>query len=983
LDEQPDGREQSTRTLLARALKRARGSLLWEKLWPALATLATALGLFLALSWAGLWIALPPLGRAIGLVVFALIALAAAVPLLLLRIPSESDGLRRLDRGSGEPHRPATAVADEIAANQHDPVARALWRAHVERSLLSARKLKAGWPSPRLALHDPMALRALTLILVVASFFAAGGEHVKRMTAAFDWQGVVSPANFRIDAWVTPPPYTGRPPIMLPGLRPGGAAQNADLAAGPVFVPAGSHIVIRATGKVNFEIVRKGGIEDAAAETRATPPAGTEEHRLVIKDDGSVALRGVASSDLTWTFSAIPDRAPTIELIKDPERQTRGAVRLDYKMDDDYGVVGAQATFELKDKAPADKPRHPLFTAPDFALTLPQARTRSGAAQTTRDITEHAWAGAEVVMTLVARDEAGNEGRSEPHELTLPQRIFVKPVARALIEQRRILALDGDARPLVLTALEALSIAPERFTPEVGIYLGLRSIYHNLDHAKTDDELRDVVARMWEMALQIEDGNVSQAEQALRQAQEALRLALERGASDEELKKLMQDLRAAMDKFMQALAEEMRKNPQQLARPLDKNTRTLNQQDLKSMLDRLEALARSGNKDAARQLLDQMQSMLENLQMARPGAQGEEGDDDMMSALDELGDMIRKQQQLRDKTYKEGQDSRGDRNQRGGKGKQQMGDLRQDQQALKDRLNKLLEQLRQRGLGNPDQGQKGEGEKGQGGEMDELGGAGDAMGQAEGELGRAGTGPADAEERAGHGSGSGPARPQRPPARRAKHRSARPAAAWPRLWRRRYRESAGRDRRPKGAAHSGRAAQAFRREHPPADRTRLYRATAEGFLGTGWRFVWIRAIVPEPHLSALHQRFAHSAFNLIKREWFGDDVVHQRVQPVRAFALIRVAGHQYDRDIRMMPSSGKRQGNAVHQRHLDVGQQQIEFAVLPVQCRECRRAIRCLDQFVAVVGERARDQAANVVVIFGNQNFRHRSISLRRPRPGN
>src|SRR5471030_1449387 len=231
-------------------------------------------------------------------------------------------------------------------------------------------------------------------------------------------------------------------------------------------------------------------------------------------------------------------------------------------------------------------------------------------------------------------------------------------------------------RPLVLAALDALTIAPERFTPEVGIYLGLRAIYHDLGYAKTDDDLRDVVARMWDMALQLEDGNVSQAEQAMRQAQDALRQALERGASDEELKKLMEDLRAAMDKFMQALAEEMRKNPQQLARPLDKNTRMLNQQDLKSMLDRLEALARSGNKDAARQLLDQMQSMLENLQMARPGAQGDEGDDDMMSSLDELGDMIRKQQQLRDKTYKEGQDSRGDRNQQQrGQGQQQLGDL--------------------------------------------------------------------------------------------------------------------------------------------------------------------------------------------------------------------------------------------------------------------------------------------------------------------
>jgi uncharacterized protein (TIGR02302 family) len=741
LDEQPDGRVQSTRVLLARALKRARGSLLWERLWPALATLATVAGLFLALSWAGLWIVLPPLARAAGLVVFGILTLAAMVPLLMLRVPSESDGLRRLDRTSGESHRPATAIGDELAANSRDPVAQALWRAHVERALLSASKLKAGWPQPNLSLRDPMALRALILMLVVASFFAASGERVNRVTAAFDWTGVVAPANFRIDAWVTPPVYTGRPPVMLPGLRPGETAQ----AIAPVTVPAGSQVVVRATGKVNFEIVRKGGVEDAPPDAHPVSlPAGTEERRLVVKEDGSASVHGVLGTDLTWNFIAVPDRAPTIELIKDPERQARGALRLDYKMDDDYGVVEARAKFEIKDQAGADKPKRPLYTAPDFALTLPQARTRSGAAQTTRDLTEHAWVGAEVTMTLVARDEAGNEGHSEPRDVTLPQRIFVKPLARALIEQRRVLALDGDARPTVLTALDALSIAPERFTPETGIYLGLRAIYHDLDHARSDDDLREVVGRLWEMALQIEDGNVSQAEQALRQAQDALRQALERGATDEELKKLMDNLRAAMDKFLQALAEEMRKNPQQLARPLDKNTRMLSQQDLKSMLDRMEQMARSGNKDAARELLDQMQSMLENLQMARPGAQGEDGDDDMMSALDELGDMIRKQQQLRDKTFKQGQDQRrdsqrGQRGQRGQQGQQQLGDLKQDQQALKDRLNKLLEQLRQRGMGQGEKGEKGQGDKGQGdkgnADMDQLGSAGDAMGEAEGALG--------------------------------------------------------------------------------------------------------------------------------------------------------------------------------------------------------------------------------------------------------
>ncbi|HEX5210878.1 MAG TPA: TIGR02302 family protein [Pseudolabrys sp.] len=730
LNEQPEQQHQPTRRLLAQALQRARGSLLWERLWPALAVLVTSLGLFLAFSWAGLWLVLPPLARAIGLVFFLIVTAIATTPLALLRLPSAAEGLRRLDRNSGQEHRPATSVIDQIAANQHDPVAQALWRAHVERALLSARKLRAGWPKPRLARRDPMALRALVLILGVVTFFAAGGERWKRVTAAFDWHGVVAPANFRIDAWVTPPNYTGKPPVMLAGLRPG----EATPATAPIAVPAGSELVIRSSGNVHFDVARKGDIEPVAQDTHAALPAGSQERRFTIKGDGSATLQGIGGGDLAWAFIAIPDRAPTIDLLHDPERQARGALRLDYRMTDDYGVVEAHAEFALKDDdAPAGA--HPLFNAPEFPLTLPQARTRAGVAQTTRDLTEHPWAGAQVEITLVARDEAGNLGRSGTTEYTLPERIFVKPVARALIEQRRLLALDAGAKPAVLAALDALVIAPEKFTPEVPVYLGLRAIYFDLANAKTDDQLRDVVARMWDMATHLEDGNVSQAEQALRQAQDALRQALERGASDEEIKKLMEQLRAAMDKYLQALAEEMRKNPQQLTRPLDRNTRMLTERDFKSMLDRLENLARSGNKDAARRLLDEMQSMLENLQMARPGAQGDDGDDDMMSALDELGDMIRKQQQLRDKTYKQGQDSRRNHQQQGD-GQQQLGDLRKDQQALRDRLNKLLDQLRQRGLGNPKQ-QQGQGQKGQGdGEMGQLGSAGEAMGEAEGELGQ-------------------------------------------------------------------------------------------------------------------------------------------------------------------------------------------------------------------------------------------------------
>jgi hypothetical protein len=57
-----------------------------------------------------------------------------------------------------------------------------------------------------------------------------------------------------------------------------------------------------------------------------------------------------------------------------------------------------------------------------------------------------------------------------------------------------------------------------------------------------------------------------------------------------------------------------------------------------------------------------------------------------------------------------------------------MGELRQDQQALREQLNKLLEELKKKGLTQPGQ----QGDKGEG---DPLGRAGEAMGDAQGALG--------------------------------------------------------------------------------------------------------------------------------------------------------------------------------------------------------------------------------------------------------
>lgn len=732
------------RLQLTQALQRAQYAIAWERAWPVLARFLTVVGLFLVVSWAGLWLALPFIARAAGAGLFLLLALGALFPLTRFRWPTREEGLSRLDRGTGIRHRPATALTDTLATK--DPVAQALWQEQRERTLASIKRIRAGVPSPRLAIHDPWALRALVMVMMAAAYFAAGDERAMRIAAAFDWNGVMAPANVRVDAWVTPPVYTGKPPVIL-------SAANRDAASpdsGPLSVPAGSTLLVRSSGGA-IDVVIGGGLSEIAPSEQA--PKGTNERQFKIATDGTARVRAPAGQP-QWRFSATPDRAPNISLAKDPERQARGSLQMSYKLEDDYGVTEARAQFAARtgdalkegnkeaDKAGARAEPRPLFEPPQFALVLPNARTRNGVGQTVKDLSEDPYAGADVTLTLTAKDEAGNEGKSEPFNMRLPERLFTKPLARALIEQRRILALDANQNSQVYAALDALMIAPELFTPEAGHYLGLYSVARQLEAARTDVAMREVVASLWALAVTIEDGKITDVDKALRAAQEALKQALERGASDEEIKKLTDNLRAALDNFLRQLAEQLRSNPQQLARPLDPNTKMLSQQDLKSMLDRLERLSRSGDKDAARQLLEQLQQMLENLQMAQPG---QSGDNDMEQALNELGDMIRKQQQLRDKTFKQGQDSRRDR-MRGKQGDQDMGDLQQDQQGLRDRLKKLQEELAKRGMAPGQRGEKGQrgqqpGQQGQPGQgeqgdgEDGLDQADSAMGDASGRLG--------------------------------------------------------------------------------------------------------------------------------------------------------------------------------------------------------------------------------------------------------
>jgi len=677
-----DGRDDASPTL-ERLVRRSLAALAVERLSRVAAGLATLFLVFLAVSFSGLWLEIGATGRALGVGAFVVAALWIVGRGLVAGTPRRREALARLDATPGALHRPAASLEDTLAGEAPDPATRALWALHRNRLERKLTSIEVAPPDPGLPQRDPFALRAAALVAAVAAAFVAGPDRAARLLSAFDWEsGPAAASSARVDAWFEPPAYTGRPPIVLPQRAEGPSAQ--------LSVPVNATLVVRSFGARGAAAANGGLAPVEGGKQRQA--SGEAEERFKLTGDAAIALRGAGE----FLIQAIPDRAPTIEITQPPRNNARGTMTLGFRTDDDYGVVAAEAVAALPAAA---RPSRSLYPPPRLALPVPPTRGGLGESKATLDFSDHPWAGARVALTLVAHDEGGNDGFSAPLDVTLPERRFSKPLARALAEQRRNLALDPDHHARVRTAIDALSLGSALFETPSSVFLGLETAKGRLETARDDADLREVADLIWAMALSLEEGDVSQAERDLRAAQKELREALARGASEEEIAKLTQDLRAALENFLNGLGQKNGKNAERAA-PQPGDQRMLTEDDLNSMLSEIEKAERSGDLAEAQRLLDDLQDVLENLRPAQAGRSDPRARE-MARALDELDKLTREEQQLRDETNR-GQQSGGEPR-RGGKGQSSASDeTRARQKSLRDRLEREQERLRRSGEGSPD-----------------------------------------------------------------------------------------------------------------------------------------------------------------------------------------------------------------------------------------------------------------------------------------
>jgi uncharacterized protein (TIGR02302 family) len=722
-----------------------------ERFWTQFAPVLSVIAAFAAFSWFGGFMYLQPLARPVVVAAFAALLLYSLWRLRRVDTVSEQSAAGRLDRESGIAHRPAASERDTLGMAADDPVTVALWQAHKNRNAEKLDALKVGGPRPEIAKRDPWALRVAALVAAVAAFFVAGPEWRPRLAVALQWTTPAPPpVPPRIDVWVTPPAYTGRPPIFLvrsdrqanAPLQPADPASEpatgepAEAPKPPVAIPAGSALIIRASPAEGIATTVEGGL--VAKETaQAAAPTGQPvavsaqtanrpfEQRFEITSDGRISVTQDGNELEAFRFTVQPDQAPTVEFVQVARQEKGEGLVLRYRANDDYGLVNGNAVLTPRLDGDGNALRT-LVPAPEIKLALP--RGRRGSDQETRlALPDHPWAGQRLDAKLVVSDDTGARAESATRPLTIPQRVFTNAVSKSLVELRRWLVFNPDDPSKVLMSLNALQTGADFFKVSAADYISLRMLSTQLKRASSDAELVAITEGLWQLALSMENA-LSAAERRLRAAEQALKEALERGASPEEIARLTQELRQAMNEYMREFAQNNQRNQQSQQRERNQNERMLSERDMQDMLKEIERLSREGKTEEAQRLLEQLQQAMRNLQMAEGQGQQQSGQNDMRRQRNELDRLTRDQQQLRDRTHREGQ--RRQRREQGGQDGQQEGDQNgEQQQGQQGQGQQGQGQQGQQGQGQQGQGEQGQGEQGQG-----------EQGQGQGQNGQGGQG---------------------------------------------------------------------------------------------------------------------------------------------------------------------------------------------------------------------------------------------------
>lgn len=561
--------------------------------------------------------------------------------------PTFSGAVGRIDNTL--PDMPIAAMLDSRAAGRPNQDSLRLWEEHQRRSLRAASAARAVPPEIRLAEADPFGLRfASATAFAVAVIFAPGIDvPILPLAAA---QGQAGAAGIAFDAWMRPPSYTGLRTLYLNDV------ESSEI----IFSPAGSIVTIKEYGGPE-----QPEIEETVTGGKGAESSGQGRREYRISESGELRVGLGSNAEAVWVFEVVDDAPPDISINGEIVSDSEGKLSVPLKVEDDYGVAAVEIEIRLAEDQ-VDR-SHGLASEPDpseselYQVRLPFAGSKSEfETNFAGEFPRHPWAGLPVEIVAEATDGAGQSTRVDLLSIDLPGNSFINPVAAALAEQRRDLIWSQDNTERVAQAVRAITYEPEPIFESMRGYAYARAAVRRLEAGMRggfDESVRGEVAELlWFAALEVEQGNLASYRRRMAEAAQRLAAALENGASAEEIERLANEYRNALEDFLRALAGSSPETDS--AESQYAESRQIGQEQLQGMLEELDRLLSEGRMDDASQLLEELREIMNNLVGTAPERQAT-GGENMRQSINDFRNILREQQGLADQAYRFLQELRG------------------------------------------------------------------------------------------------------------------------------------------------------------------------------------------------------------------------------------------------------------------------------------------------------------------------------------
>ena len=649
-------------------VRRAWAQLYWEQYAPVFALALAIIAVFLIGAFGGIWERIGDPWRLIALLV-AIVFLARAFWAARQKTrPNLSAARRRVEQDSGAKHRPLDVLDDRPAISED------VWPLHYKQAQNSAQTLEPAKWRHVLGPIDPYYLRYILPCAVGLALMVGFGDNTERLRRSLSpsWQSAINPSDITFEAWVDPPQYTGRPPLYFKDKT-------------KIDVPAGSELVARISGakdapRLKLQTQRGGKY----LKLKRLGPKSFETRSIL--ETKSTARWRIGTREKKWALNVLPDTPPTITLNSEMKADKRDRLGFTYSFEDDYGVEELSLEMRLLTDSAQLADKTSSVTVPLSSGSVKRAEE----AEAALDLTKHEWAGRKVAARLIAKDGLGQISQSEEAFFTVPDKIFIEPLAKAIIEQRG-LVIDGQAEYAALPPPLPEEIAPiyDEYEPDYrmdraptsiqraallidvvtdkpaglfqdpAIFMGLKNVHGRLRYARKQDDLRGVPEDLWAIAIRAEFGVLGTALEEMREAKQALQDGLARRAPEREIETLFERYDEAVERYMEELRRKAIEDGNIADAEGGGGGGGRNADEIEELLKAIEEANKAGDVEGARKALAQLAELLENMeiQLTRGGS-GEGGEDsmpgemseEMKKSLEELADLLGEQRELQDET---------------------------------------------------------------------------------------------------------------------------------------------------------------------------------------------------------------------------------------------------------------------------------------------------------------------------------------------